>query len=93
MAVTADLLYKGVNLTGIKFEVLEAIHTERVTGEDVLKYACQVVMPDDSVQGDTGWESISDTSPDFTKSPLEDAEGKMVARLTAIGATNIETVE
>lgn len=89
--VSADIMYKGVQLTGIKFFVVSAQHQETATISE-LSYQCEVIMPDTSVQRDTGWENIIDTSPDFTKSPLVDAEAKMVARLTAIGATNIKTV-
>ena len=92
MAVTADLTYKGVPLTSITFTVVSAIHQESDTVSE-LTYRCTVKMPDGSLQGDTGWENIIDNSPDFTKSPLADAEVKMVARLAAIGATNIQTVE
>lgn len=91
MAVTADILYKGVNLTGIKFTVVNATHNENtVSGE--LSYQCEVKMPDGSVQRDTGWENIVGVVPDLTKSPLADAELQMIARLTAAGATNIVTV-
>lgn len=91
MAVTANLTYKGVSLTGITFTVVNATHQETDTVSE-LAYRCTVKMPDGSYQGDTGWENIIDESPNFTKSPLADAEDKMVARLTAIGATNIQTV-
>jgi len=90
--VSADIMYKGVQLTGIKFSVVSAQHQETGAVSE-LSYQCEVIMPDESVQRDTGWENIISTSPDFTLSPLADAEDKMVARLTAIGATNITTVE
>ena len=91
MAVTADIVYKGVALTGIEFAVTRAEHIESAD-KSVLVYRCTVTMPDGSVQGDTGWETVSSDTPDFTLSPLADAEVQMVARLTAIGATNIKTV-
>ncbi len=92
MAVTADLTYKGVALSGIKFKVVESYH-KQTSDANILVYQCTVTMPDGSVQGDTGWENVKSTSPDFTKSPSVDAEAQMITRLTAIGATNITTVE
>ena len=92
MAVTADITYKGVPLTGIKLEVVSAEHNESTgLSSDKLHYSCQVIMPDDSIQAATGWESLY-ADPDFTKSPLADAEAQMIARLTAGGATNITPV-
>ena len=90
MAVTADILYKGVSLVGITFAVEKAIHHENAI-EGTLTYFCDVIMPDGSKQSDTGWERIVSKEPDFTLSPLADAELQMVARLTAIGATNMVT--
>lgn len=90
--VSADIMYKGIQLTGIKFSVVRAQHQETATISE-LSYQCEVIMPDGSIQRDTGWENIISDTPDFTLSPLADAEVQMVARLTAIGATNITTVE
>ena len=58
MAVTADITYKGVPLTGIEFAVTRAEHIESAD-KSVLVYRCTVTMPDGSVQGDTGWETVS----------------------------------
>ena len=91
MAVTADIMYKGVPLVGITFQVEKAIHHESAN-DSTLTYFCDVIMPDGSRQGDTGWERLVSKEPDFTLSPLADAELQMVARLTYIGATNIKTV-
>lgn len=92
MAVTADITYKGANLTGLTFTVVEAQHLQSAYDNGTLQYACTVTMPSGDIQAGTGWENIRSESPDFTVSPLVDAEAKMVARLTAAGATNIETV-
>jgi hypothetical protein len=89
--VSADIMYKGVPLTGIKFSVVRAQHQETSSASE-LSYQCEVIMPDDSIQRDTGWENVISGTPDFTLSPLSDAELQMVARLTAGGATNIVTV-
>ena len=90
--VSANITYKGVALSGIKFSVIRALHQETASVSE-LNYQCEVIMPDGSIQRDTGWENIISDTPDFTLSPLADAEVQMVARLTYIGATNITTVE
>lgn len=92
MAVKADIEYKGAPLTGITFTVKSAYQKESDEGS-FLVYSCEVIMPDGSVQRDTGWEHIKSESPDFNKSPKNDAEVQMKARLVATNATNIVDVE
>ena len=95
MAVTADLTYGGVPFEGIEFRVLSA-HLNWEGGPGVeLVYGCKVALPDGTAAELADWKRVeaeADTEEGHGL-PQEQAEAHMTARLEAMGATNIQTVE
>lgn len=89
--VTCDLTARGVAFVGIGFRVISASqhHQTDVDGNPStrLTYECEVVMPDGTIVIDDDWKKINDVA-DITKSPWDDANAKLEARLDVLGAIN-----
>ena len=99
MAVTADMPYGGVTITGAKLTVVSAYIKQWAAhgtqaAEDHLIYQVEVLLSNGAIQRGIGWDNVK-AVPDLAANhdtPLAQAEAAMRARLSVGGATNIVTV-
>ena len=98
MAVTCNLTYKGIPITGARVTVKTASQFQ--TAEDSVSgtaassgatYAVEVRSPNGSILDLPEWRSVT-IAADFSAAPLALAESAMRPGLAAEGASNIEDV-